>query len=135
MARSVLEGVALSLRDCMELGTRMGLRSTRVYVSGGGARSNLWRQILADGLGVSVVRTAVDEGPAYGAAILAAVGAGAFESVQHACGELVHSVDRAEPEPKTAAVYDTLYGLYHPLYNALRDFHEHAAEFVRLCHQ
>jgi xylulokinase len=130
MARSVLEGVAFSLRDCVELGSEMDLKSNQVYVSGGGARSVLWRDILANVLDVQVVRTAVDEGPAYGAAILAAVGAGAFESVEQACEELIQEVNVDEPDPEMVRIYDALYEIYNPLYSTLRGFYESTAEFV-----
>jgi len=131
MARSVLEGVALSLLDCMELAREIGVDTTRVYASGGGARSALWRSILADCFGAEVARVGVDEGPAYGAAILASVGVGMFDCVDDACRRFVKETGSAiNPCVERVEVYRRLHSIYRPLYSALRDFYERDAEFV-----
>ncbi len=78
LARAVMEGVCLSMRDCLELGRQCGLDSSTVYLSGGSARSPLWRRLLSEILGVKTARLNVDEGPAYGAAVLSAVGSGCY---------------------------------------------------------
>ncbi len=131
MVRSVLEGVTLSLLDCIELAREVGVDTTRVYASGGGAKSALWRSILADSFEAEVARVGVDEGPAYGAAILASVGVGMFDCVEHACRLLVSESGAAmKPCAERVEIYRRLHSLYRPLYSALRDFYERNAEFV-----
>ena len=130
MARAVLEGVTMNLKDCIEVGKEMGVTATQMYLSGGGARSAHWRQIVADIFGIEVARIGVDEGPAYGAAILAAVGAGLFRSVEEACTRLVRVVDARSFDTERAQVYQRLYELYHPLYATLKGFFDSDADFV-----
>jgi len=123
--------VALSLLDCIELAREIGVDTTRVYASGGGARSALWRSILADCFGAEVARVGVDEGPAYGAAILASVGVGMFDCVDDACRRFVKETGSAiDPCVERVEVYRRLHSIYRPLYSALRDFYERDAEFV-----
>ena len=81
-------------------------------------------------LGIEVARSSVDEGPAYGAAILAAVGAGLFDSVEEACARLIRTVDSRLPDPARSEVYRRLYDLYQPLYTTLKDFYDGNAAFV-----
>ncbi|MCC6603718.1 MAG: xylulokinase [Anaerolineae bacterium] len=120
LTRAVLEGVAFGLRDSLELMRGAGLASiTQVRASGGGLRSPLWRQILADVLQAEIVTVNTTEGAAYGAAVLALVGAGVFNSVEAACAELVKVTGKTEPGEDTA-VYNQLYPLYQGLYPALK---------------
>jgi xylulokinase len=120
LTRAVLEGVAFGLRDSFELMRAAGLAPIRqVRIAGGGARSPLWRQILADALQTEIVTINTTEGAAYGAAILAAVGAGAFPSVEEACSRLIRVTGATEPGEDTA-VYERLYPLYRQLYPALQ---------------
>jgi xylulokinase len=120
LARAVLEGVAFGLRDSFELMKGAGLGSVeQVRISGGGARSPLWRQILADVFGAELVTVNSTEGAAQGAALLAAVGAGAFPSVEVACAETIRITGRTAPGHHQAT-YDRLYPLYRELYPALR---------------
>lgn len=125
LTRSVLEGVAFGLRDCFELMKDAGLAEvTQVRVSGGGARSPLWRQILADVLGTELVTVNTTEGAAYGAAILAGVGAAIWPDGVSACGQTVHVTGSAQPIPANVARYNDLYTHYRGLYPALRStFH------------
>jgi xylulokinase len=118
MVRAVLEGVAYGLRDSLELMRAMGLEITQVRASGGGARSPLWRQILADVCESEIVLTNVTEGAAFGAALLAGVGAGLYGSVAGACAATIRITDRVEPGP-AAAVYADYYPIYQALYPAL----------------
>ena len=122
--RSVLEGVAFGLRDCFELLKSAGLHKIeQVRITGGGARSRLWRQIIADILNVEIVTINADEGAAFGAALLAAAGAGAFASVQQACSSCIKVVDKVLPSSDTAR-YEQLYQEYRKLYPELKDsFH------------
>ena len=118
MVRAVLEGVAYGLRDSLELMRAMGLEITQVRASGGGARSPLWRQILADVCESEIVLTNVTEGAAFGAALLAGVGAGLYASVDEACAATIRITDKVEPGP-AAAVYADYYPIYQALYPAL----------------
>jgi len=120
LTRAVLEGVAFGLRDGFELMRAVGLAEiTQVRVSGGGARSPLWRQILADVLATELVTVNTTEGAAYGAALLAAVGTGAFADVAAACAAVITITGSTAPG-LAATVYQGLYPLYRELYPALR---------------
>ncbi|MCB0020740.1 MAG: xylulokinase, partial [Anaerolineales bacterium] len=120
LTRAVLEGVAFGLRDGFELMKAAGLAGVQqIRASGGGTRSRLWRQILADILGVAIVAVNSSEGAAYGAAILAAVGAGQFSSVAAACRQLIQVTEQIDPSA-AAAAYNELYPLYRELYPALK---------------
>jgi xylulokinase len=120
LTRAVLEGVAFGLRDSFELMMAVGLAEvSQVRISGGGARSALWRQILADVLEVELVTVNTAEGAAYGAALLAATGAGVFPDVASACSATVELTGRTAPSPASAAYAET-YPLYRELYPALR---------------
>lgn len=118
--RAVLEGVVYSLRDSLEILRAMGVPVGEVRASGGGGRSALWRQIIADVFDASVVSVAAQEGPAYGAALLAAVGSARYASVPEACAAWVQLAARTEPLPNNVAVYEAQYRLYQDLYPALR---------------
>ncbi|HHE72554.1 MAG TPA: xylulokinase, partial [Chloroflexi bacterium] len=121
MTRAVLEGVAFGLRDSMELIKQAGLGEIRqIRLSGGGARSPLWRQILADVLNQELVTVNTTEGAAFGAALLAGVGAGVWPSVPEACRQVVQIVDRVVPQADEVAAYERLYPLYRQLYPALK---------------
>ena len=122
LTRAVLEGVAYGLRDSFELIKAAGLSEiTQVRASGGGARSPLWRQILADVFGVELVTVNTTEGAAYGAALLAGVGAGIWPDVDTACQATVRQTGVTSPAPETVTRYDQGYALYRRLYPALKD--------------
>jgi xylulokinase len=131
MARAVMEGITLSLRDCLELGGKCGATTPVISFSGGGARSTLWQQMAADMLGVGVQRMNSDEGPAYGAAILANVGAGLHKSVEEACAAFIKVKDSRQPDGITAGRYLDLYRLYTSLYPSLLVFYEQSASFIK----
>jgi xylulokinase len=118
--RAILEGVSQSLADCLELIEGLGAPVGELRLTGGGARSALWRQIQADVFGrpVRVVQGA--EGPATGAAVLAAVGAGAYASVPEAAQAMVHPGPGTAPDPEAVARYREHRALYRALYQALR---------------
>ncbi|RME57819.1 MAG: xylulokinase [Caldilineae bacterium] len=121
MTRAVLEGVAFGLRDSFELMRGAGLRRIeQVRVSGGGARSLLWRQILADVLDAELVTVNTTEGAAYGAALLAGVGAGVWPDGLTACRATVHVTGSTAPQPAHVAAYERLYPMYRNLYPALK---------------
>ncbi len=91
-----------------------------MHVTGGGAKSPLWRQIIADVLGVELVTTNATEGPAFGAALLAGVAAGIYPSVQQACEATVQVVDAIAPQAEAERVYAQAYEIYRALYPALK---------------
>jgi xylulokinase len=124
LTRAVLEGVSFGLRDSFELMKSAGLESiSQVRVTGGGARSPLWRQILADVFGAEIVTVNAEEGAANGAALLAATGAGAFRSVEEACDATISITGSTQPG-KDQVVYEELYPLYQDLYPSLKStFH------------
>ncbi len=122
LTRAVLEGVSFGLRDSFELIKSAGLAEIKqVRVSGGGAKSDLWRQIMADVLDVELVTVNTTEGAAYGAALLAGVGAGAWPDVDTACQTCVKVTGSTSPQPETVAKYEPFYAQYRALYPALKE--------------
>jgi len=120
IARAVMEGVSYGLMDSLEILRALGLPINQVRASGGGARSPLWRQIQADVFGCELVTINVDEGPAFGVALLAGVGAGLYPSVQEACKATIKVVSSTAPNAKTSKIYAELYQVYRSLYPALK---------------
>ena len=119
MTRAVIEGVAFGLRDSFELLKEVGLAEiSQVRVTGGGARSPLWRQILADVFNAELVTVNTTEGSAYGAALLAATGAGAYPDMESACAAAIQITGSTAPGPESR-VYQEIYPLYRDLYPAL----------------
>ncbi|MBU3181287.1 xylulokinase [Clostridium psychrophilum] len=121
MTRAILEGVCFGLRDSLEILRSLNVEVKEVRVSGGGSKSKLWRQILADIFNLDVLVTNSKEGPAYGASILAAVGCGLYESVDEACKQLIKITDIVEPIKVNVEKYDKLYKIYTPLYSCLEE--------------
>jgi xylulokinase len=120
LVRSVLEGVAYGLRDSLELLKELGVEPAAGRVSGGGARSELWLRIVASVLGIPMERTAVEEGAAYGAALLGGVAAGVFGSAHEAVDACVRVRDTVEPDPEWRRVYDDQYQRFRSLYPAIK---------------
>lgn len=129
MTRAVLEGVTFGLRDSLELMRALGLSFDEVRASGGGARSPLWRQILADVFATEIATVNVTEGAAYGAALLAGVGAGVYSNVAEACQQAIRWTDRVTPGP-AVPVYEDFYPRYRALYPALKSEFEAIAGVV-----
>ena len=121
LIRSVMEGVTFSLRDCLELMRELGVPISEIRGSGGGNRSLLWRQIQADVFNAPLRTTRMDEGPAFGVALLAGVGTGEWASVPEACEATVRITSEVGPVPEQVAVYGRLYDLYRQLYPLLKD--------------
>ncbi len=130
LIRAVLEGVAFGLRDCLDLIKGLGVEFTEVRASGGGARSKLWRQIQADTLRHDISTINVDESAAYGVALLAAVGAGIYPTVQAATDAAISVVDTLAPDPEAVKVYEDYHGLYRRLYVALADEFDSVAKLT-----
>jgi xylulokinase len=124
MTRAVLEGVAYGLRECFELLRGLGVEAGAGRVSGGGARSELWLRIVASVLGIPLERMVVEEGAAFGAALLAGVRAGVYADLHEAIERAVHVRDVVEPEPGWLAAYEEGYVRYRRLYPALRPLAE-----------
>jgi xylulokinase len=120
VVRSVLEGVAYGLRDSLELLQSLGMTADRGRISGGGARSALWTKIVASVLDLPLERTAVEEGSAYGAALLGGVACGAFADVHEAVDACVRVRETVEPDPSWSAAYRDGYARFRELYPALR---------------
>jgi xylulokinase len=121
LTRAVLEGVAFGLRDSLELIRTAGIaRVDQVRASGGGTKSALWRQILADVLGAQLVSVNTSEGAAYGAALLAGVALGVWPSVEQACDTCVQVISKTEPIPAHTAYYERCYQEYRALYPRLK---------------
>jgi xylulokinase len=120
LVRAVLEGVAFSLRDSFSIFDELGLPVRKVRLGGGGARSALWRQIQADVYGYDVEVVPADEGAAFGAALLAGVGARMWPSVDEACDRLVRSSVVASPDSRASLLMTERYAAYRRVYPALR---------------
>ena len=121
LTRAVLEGVGFGLRDSFELMKGIGLNAIQqVRISGGGARSPLWRQILADLLGSELVTVNTTEGAAYGAALLAGVATGIWPDVDAACAQVIQVTGSTQPNAAATAHYDAVYAQYRQLYPALK---------------
>ncbi len=120
LTRSVLEGVAYSLKDSLEILLEMGVSVEEIRASGGGGKSPLWRQIQADTFNREVVTVNASEGPAYGAALLAGVGIGFWPSVAAACEATIKVTSSTKPDPQAAQVYAKYYPIYNELYARLK---------------
>ena len=120
MTQAVLEGVAFGLRDSLEVARSIGVSPERTKICGGGAKSPLWRKIIANVMNMKVDIIESEEGPGYGAAILAAVGCGVFSSVEEAAKKLVKVVATEEPDPELTAKYEERYQKFRKLYPALK---------------
>jgi xylulokinase len=121
MVRAILEGVTYSLRDCLAIIEEQGVAVKQIRASGGGAKSAFWRQMQADVLGKSVVTMAADEGPAYGVALLAAVGAGEYKDVVEACDATIKTTGETKTNAQIKRRYDAGFPVYQKLYPALRE--------------
>jgi xylulokinase len=120
IVRAILEGVTFSLKDTLTIFQDLGIPVRSIRVGGGGARSPLWRQIQADVYGQPVETVAAEEGAAYGAALLAGVGAGIWRTVDEACGSVVRAAHRTVPQPAVQTTLEDSYKRYRRIYPALR---------------
>ena len=120
MTLAVLEGVAFAIRDSFEVAKSLGIKIERTKICGGGARSPLWKKIIADVLNIKVDVIAAEEGPALGGAMLAAVANGEYASVKEAADAIVKVVDTVEPDEELVKKYDERYAHFVKLYPAVK---------------
>ena len=130
LARAVMEGVTFALRDSLELMRAMVEEIPEVRAIGGGARSSLWRQLQADVFGTPVLSLGDTGGPAYGAAIMAAVGVGIFDSIEETVDNWVAVAETTAPDAQRVPLYDELYERYRALYPILKERFAHTARPV-----
>lgn len=121
MTQAVLEGVAFALRDSFEVARSLGIVIERTKICGGGAKSPLWKKIIANVMSVKVDVIESEEGPGYGGAMLAAVACGEYASVEEAAQKLVKVVDTVEPDPDLAAKYEERYAQFKQIYPAVKE--------------
>ena len=121
LTQAILEGVAFALRDSYEVAKSLGLDIKRSNIVGGGAKSPLWRKIVANVFGIPLDILKTEEGPSLGGAMLAAVACGKFASVEDACKTVVNVVDTEEPDPELTAKYEKRYQEFKLLYPALKE--------------
>jgi xylulokinase len=121
LIRSLMEGVTFGMRDALEIMREMKIPTKEIRATGGGARSHFWLQLQADIYRQPIVSTNAQEGPAYGAAILAGIGAGIWKNVQEACRCGIKETNRHTPNKKRADFYDRAYAVYHKLYGDLKN--------------
>lgn len=130
LVRSVMEGATYAMRDCLEIIRAMRIPVEQIRLSGGGARSDFWRQMQADIYGQPVVTINAEEGPAYGVALLAAAGTGAYKDVVEACTATIRVTSTTEPNAEAARTYQEAYPIYGRLYTALKDQYAAIAKLV-----
>ena len=117
----MLEGVAFAIRDSLEVARSLGLDIRKSRICGGGAKSPLWRSIMANVCDLELEQIESEEGPGYGGAMLAAVACGEFASVQEAADRLVHVVATVKPDPEICARYEVQYRKFSQIYPAMRE--------------
>ena len=120
MTLAMLEGVAFALRDCLEAAKKNGVQIPRTKLCGGGAKSRLWRQIIANVMNMPVDIPQTEQGPSYGAAMLAMVGCGEYRSVAEAASAIVRVKETVLPVPEIAAAYEQKYRHFTKFYPALK---------------
>lgn len=124
MTQAVLEGVAFALRDSLEVARSLGIHLERTKICGGGAKSPLWKKMIANILNLKVDVIESEEGPALGGAMLAAVACGEYESVEDAASRIVKIIDTVEPEPELVAKYEERYQQFKEIYPACKPLFE-----------
>ena len=125
MTQAVLEGVAFAIRDSFEIAKSLGIKIERTKICGGGAKSPLWKKIIANVLGIKVDVIESEEGPGYGGAMLAAVACGEYSSVESAAEKLVKVVDTIGPDEELVARYNDRYAQFAKIYPTVKTlFHE-----------
>jgi xylulokinase len=116
-----MEGVTFALRDSLEIIQSLDVPVKEIRASGGGSKNPLWRQMQADVFGQKVTTLKVEQGPAYGVALLAAVGDGTYKNIEQACKATIEVASHTAPDRKAAKVYESLFPVYRRLYGNLKD--------------
>lgn len=124
LTQAVLEGVAFALKDSLEISRKIGITTCKAKICGGGAKSKLWKQIIANVLNLKLEILEMQEGPALGAAILASVGCGEYENLKEAINNIVNVVDVISPDPELVEKYEEKYNMYKNLYPAIKVFYK-----------
>lgn len=131
MTRAVMEGVVFSLAQSLQIMRNLGVEANGVRTVGGGGRSALWRSLQADIYGLPVYRMAVEEGPAYGAALLSGVAAGVYRDIEEASSQVAVSREATEPDSEVHELYQDYFELYEALYSQTRDTAHRLGELTR----
>lgn len=121
LTRAVMEGVTFALRDSLEIIRSLDVPVKEIRASGGGSKNPLWRQMQADVFGSKITTLKVEQGPAYGVALLAAVGDGAYKNIEQACKSTIEVAAQTPPDRKAAKVYESLFPIYRRLYANLKN--------------
>ena len=121
LTQAVLEGVAFAIRDSFEVAKASGIRVDRSKLCGGGARSPLWKTILANVLNIRLDVLESEQGPGMGGAMLAMVACGLYPTVANACGKLVRTAETISPDPEIAARYEVRYQQFRQIYPTMKD--------------
>ena len=124
MTLAVMEGVTFALRDCIEIAKNSGVCIDKSLICGGGAKNEIWRIVCANVLGIEIQRPQIEEGPAYGGAILAMVGCGEYDSVASATRALIKIKDSVLPSPDLVEAYEKKYQAFKKLYPALKEVYK-----------
>lgn len=129
LTRSVMEGITFALRDSLEIITSLGVPVRQIRASGGGSKNPLWRQMQADVFGKKITTLQVEQGPAYGVALLAAVGDGAYRSIETACKATIEVADETAADRQAVKSYNKLFPIYQQLYGQLKESMSELAEY------
>lgn len=121
LTRSVMEGITFALRDSLDIIESLGVPVREIRASGGGSKNPFWRQMQADMFGKKITSLEVEQGPAFGVALLAAVGDGAYKNIQSACKATIKVAEQTPPDRKAVAKYNELFPIYRKLYLDLKD--------------
>ncbi|MDF1839864.1 MAG: xylulokinase [Rubripirellula sp.] len=121
LTRSVMEGITFALRDSLDIIQSLDVPVRQIRASGGGSTNPMWRQMQADVFGKKVTTLEVEQGPAYGVALLAAVGDGAYRSIESACKATIQVAEETAPQRAAVKTYDRLFPIYRGLYGQLKD--------------
>jgi len=131
LARSVMEGATYAMRDSLEIIREMNIPVREIRLSGGGARSEFWKQMQADIYGQPVVTINAEEGPAYGVALLAAAGTGAYKNVVEACHATISVVTKTNAQAAAKKIYNAAYPVYQQLYRSLKNDFQTIQELIQ----
>ncbi len=129
LTRSVMEGITFALRDSLDIIQSLGVPVRQIRASGGGSKNPMWRQMQADVFGKKITTLEVEQGPAFGVALLAAVGDGAYRSIESACKATIQVADETPPDRRAVKNYNRLFPVYQQLYGQLKDSMNQLAEY------